>query len=91
MKGKQLNGLAIAMESTSVCSTHIAGFLSTAEMLMPFEPKVRRLNPKTAFAYKKTFIGEGKSDPAGAFALADFDRVGKIRSEPRRGSQYLAL
>ncbi|MDR1540971.1 MAG: IS110 family transposase [Clostridiales bacterium] len=91
MKDKQFNSLVIAMESTSVCSTHIANFLSTAEILMPFKPKVRRLNPKTASAYKKTFIGEGKLDSADAFALADFARVGKIRSEPRRGSHYLAL
>ncbi|MDR1542002.1 MAG: IS110 family transposase [Clostridiales bacterium] len=91
MKGKQLARLAIAMESTSVCSTHIAGFLSADETLAPFKPRVCRLNPMTAPACKKTFIALGKSDPGDAFSIADLARCGKISSEPWRGSQRLAL
>ena len=91
MKDKHLAGLVIAMESTSVYSTHIASFLSTADILIPFNPKVYCLNPKITKAYKKTFIAEGKSDPGDAFSVADFARVGKIKSEPWRGSQYLAI
>jgi len=91
MNDKQFSDLIIAMESTSVYSTHIASFLSTADILMPFKPYVYCLNPMVTKAYKKTFIGEGKSDPVDALALADFARAGKIKSEPWRGSQYLAL
>jgi transposase len=91
MQDKHFIGLSIAMESTSVYSTHIASFLSTADILIPFNPKVFCLNPKITKAYKKTFIAEGKSDPGDAFSIADFARVGKIKSEPWRGSQYLAI
>jgi len=91
MKDRHLNGLVIAMESTSVYSTHIASFLSTADNLMPFTPYVYCLNPKVTSAYKKTFVAEGKSDPEDAYAIADFARCDKIKSEPWRGSQYLAI
>ena len=91
MKEKQLGGLIIAMESTSVYSTHLATFLSTADILIPFKPAVYCLNPKVTAAYKKTFIAEDKNDPRDALAIADFARVGKINSEPWRGSQYLAI
>lgn len=91
MKDKQFASLVIAMEATSVYSTHIASFLSTADILIPYNAKVYCLNPKITKAYKNTFIAEGKSDPGDAFSLADFARVGKIKSEPWRGSQYLAI
>jgi len=83
--------LVIALESTSSYSTHIATFLSSTEILMPFKPYVYCLNPKTTANYKKSNVDEGKSDPIDAFNLADFARVGKIKTEPWRGSQFLAL
>lgn len=81
----------IALESTSVYSTHIACFLSTAAQLLPYKAEVYCLNPKTIAAYKKSFIGIGKTDPVDAFVIADFARVGRIDSKPWRGSQFLAL
>jgi transposase len=81
----------IAMESTSVYSTHIACFLSVNASLLPFMPEVYCLNPKTTANYKKSFIDIGKNDPVDAFAIADFARVGRIDSKPWRGSQFLAL
>ena len=91
MKEKQFSSLIIAMESTSVYSTHLATFLSTADILIPFKPAVYCLNPKITAAYKKTFVAEDKNDPRDALCIADFARVGKINSEPWRGSQYLAI
>ena len=41
-----LNTIVVALESTSVYSIHIANFLSTCEVLMPYKPYVFCLNPK---------------------------------------------
>ena len=87
----QFDRLIIAMEATSCYSTHIATFLSSTEILMPFKPYVFCLNPKTTANYKKSYISEGKTDPIDAFMIADFARVGRIKTEPWRGSQFLAL
>ena len=83
--------LVIALEATSCYSTHIATFLSSTTILMPFKPYVYCLNPKTIANYKKSYIAEGKTDPICAFMIADFARVGRIKSQPWRGSQFLAL
>ena len=83
--------LVIALESTSCYSTHIATFLSSTDALMPFCPYVYCLNPKTTAQYKKSYVSVGKTDPIDAFIIADFARVGRIKSEPWRGSQFLAL
>jgi transposase len=91
LRGSDLSRVVIAMESTSIYSTHIACFLSTARELTPFKPEVYCLNPKTTANYKKSFIDIGKSDPAEAFVIADFARVGRIKQKPWRGSQFLAL
>ena len=83
--------VAIALESTSFYSTHIANFLSSDINLLPYKPFVFCLNPKTVANYKKSFIGLSKTDPIDAFVIADFARVGRITNEPWRGSQFLAL
>lgn len=82
---------AIALESTSFYSIHIANYLSSDINLLPFKPFVFCLNPKTVANYKKSFIGISKTDPIDAFVIADFARVGRIATEPWRGSQFLAL
>ena len=87
----QFSSLVVALEATSCYSTHIATFLSSTEILMPFKPYVYCLNPKTTANYKKSYIAIGKTDPIEAFVLADFARVGRIKTEPWRGSQFLAL
>lgn len=83
--------VAIALESTSFYSIHIANFLSSDINLLPYKPFVFCLNPKTVANYKKSFIGLSKTDPIDAFVIADFARVGRITNEPWRGSQFLAL
>jgi transposase len=88
---KGFKSLIIALESTSCYSTHIATFLSSTEILMPYKPYVYCLNPKTTANYKKSYISVGKTDPIDAFIIADFARVGRITTEPWRGSQFLAL
>lgn len=81
----------IALESTSIYSIHVANFLSSSEELIPFEPKVYCLNPKTIANYRKSFVDIDKTDPLDAYVIADFARCGRISSSPWRGSQFLAL
>jgi transposase len=83
--------LIIALESTSFYSIHIANFLSSDERLLAFNPYVYCLNPKMISNYRKSFIGMSKTDPLDAFIIADFARVGRINTQPWRGSQFLAL
>lgn len=91
-KHPDLNTIIVALESTSVYSIHIANFLSTCELLMPYKPYVFCLNPKTTANYRKSYVGMEKTDPLDAYLIADFARVGRTKKcEPWRGSQYLAL
>ena len=91
-KHPNLNTIIVALESTSVYSIHIANFLSTCEVLMPYKPYVYCLNPKMTANYRKTYVGMDKTDPMDAFLIADFARVGRTKKcEPWRGGQYLAL
>lgn len=83
--------LIIALESTSFYSIHIANFLASEERLLAFNPYVYCLNPKMISNYRKSFIGMSKTDPLDAFIIADFARVGRINTNPWRGSQFLAL
>ena len=91
-KHPDLNTIIVALESTSVYSIHIANFLSTCEVLMPYKPYVYCLNPKMTANYRKTYVGMDKTDSMDAFLIADFARVGRTKKcEPWRGGQYLAL
>ena len=91
-KHSDLNTIIVALESTSVYSIHIANFLSTCEVLMPYKPYVYCLNPKMTANYRKTYVGMDKTDSMDAFLIADFARVGRTKKcEPWRGGQYLAL
>lgn len=88
---QDINNLVVALESTSFYGVHIANYLSSCELLMPFNTHVYCINPKMIANYKKSFIGLGKNDNIDAFIIADFARVGRITSSPWRGSQFLAL
>lgn len=89
---KNLNTIVVALESTSVYSIHIANYLSTCELLMPYNPYVFCLNPKMTANYRKSYLGMDKTDPLDAYLIADFARCGRIKKcEPWRGSQFLAL
>ncbi|CAB1244500.1 IS110 family transposase [Clostridium sp. WLY-B-L2] len=81
----------IGLESTSFYGVHIANFLSASERLMPYKPYVYCLNPKEVANYKDSFNSLDKNDGIDSFVIADFARVGRIHTEPWRGSQYLAL
>ena len=87
-----LNTIVVALESTSVYSVHIANFLSTCELLMPYKPYVFCVNPKMTANYRKSYIAMDKTDPLDAYLIADFARCGRLKKcEPWRGSQFLAL
>lgn len=90
-KHPNLTTVVIALESTSVYSVHIANFLSSCEALMPYKPYVFCLNPKMTANYRKSFIGMSKTDPLDAYIISDFARVGRIKTDPWRGTQFLAL
>lgn len=81
----------IGLESTSFYGVHIANFLSASEKLVPYKPYVYCLNPKEVANYKDSFNALDKNDGIDSFVIADFARVGRIHTEPWRGSQYLAL
>ena len=91
-KHPDLNTIIVVLEATSVYSIHIANFLSTCEILMPYKPYVYCVNPKMTANYRKTYVGMDKTDPLDAYLIADFARVGRTKKcEPWRGSQFLAL
>lgn len=81
----------IALESTSFYSIHVATYLSSNTRLLAYNPYVYCLNPKIVANYRKSFIGLNKNDPIDAYIIADFARVGRIDTQPWRGSQFLAL
>lgn len=89
---QNLNTIVATLESTSVYSIHIANFLSSSEVLMPFSPYVYCINPKMTANYRKSFVGLSKTDPLDSFLIADFARVGRVKNcTPWRGSQFLTL
>ena len=91
-KHSNLVSIIVALEATSVYSVHIASFLSTSEMLMPYKPYVFCVNPKATSNYRRSYIGMEKTDPTDAFLIEDFARVGRTKKlEPWRGGQYIAL
>lgn len=87
----EFKAVIIGLESTGLYGVHIANYLSTCEKLAPFSVKVYCLNPNEVKQYKKSFNSLDKNDGIDSFVIADFARVGRIRIEPWRGSQYLAL
>lgn len=91
LKSNTFMAVIIGLESTSFYGVHIANFLSASEKLMPYKPYVYCLNPKEVANYKKSFNALDKNDGIDSFIIADFARVGRIHTEPWRGSQYLAL
>lgn len=91
LNSNDLEYVVVALESTSFYSTHIANLLSSSEELLPFNPLVYCLNPKSVANYRKSFVDFDKTDPLDAFVIADFARCGRITSEPWRGAQFLAL
>ncbi len=89
---KNLDTVLIVLESTSVYSIHISNFLSTSEILMPYNPYVFCVNPKATANYRKSYIGMEKTDPTDAYLIADFGRVGRTKKlSVWRGSQFIAL
>jgi transposase len=86
-----LKYVVIALESTSFYSTHIANFLSSNEVLLPYTPMVYCLNPKTIANYRKSFVDMDKTDPLDAFIIADFARCGRITSQPWRVLFFLLM
>ncbi|MGL5254215.1 MAG: IS110 family transposase [Brevinema sp.] len=91
-KHPDLNTIIVALESTSVYSIHIANFLSSCEVLMPYKPYVYCVNPKMTANYRKSYVGMDKTDAMDAYLIADFARVGRTKKcQPWRGAQYLAL
>lgn len=91
LENNNFKTIIIGLESTSFYGVHIANFLSASEKLMPYKPYVYCLNPKEVANYKNSFNALDKNDGIDSFVIADFARVGRIHTEPWRGSQYLAL
>lgn len=90
-QNRKFKTVIIALESTSFYSVHVATYLSSNPRLLAYNPYVYCLNPKSIANYRKSFIGMSKTDPLDAYIIADFARVGRIDSQPWRGTQFLAL
>ena len=90
-KHHQFRMVIIGLESTGFYGVHIANYLSASDKLASFSIQVFCLNPKEVSNYKKSFNSLEKEDGIDSFVIADFARVGRIRIQPWRGSQYLAL
>ena len=89
---QNLDTIVVAMEATSVYNIHIANFLSSSEVLMPYSPYVYCVNPKATANYAKSYVGASKSDSEDAEMIADFARAGRTKKlTPWRGSQFIAL
>lgn len=87
----EFQSVIIGLESTGFYGVHIANYLSTCEKLAPFSTKVYCLNPKEVAKYRESFNSLDKNDGIDSFVIADFARVGRIKIQPWRGSQCLAL
>lgn len=83
--------IVVAIESTSIYSTHIATFIASNIILKAFNTRVYVLNPKTTSNYRKTFVNLQKTDPEDSYLLADFARMNKIKSHAWKGDQHLAI
>lgn len=90
-KNHEFKYVIIGLESTGFYGIHIANYLSSCSKLAPFSTHVYCLNPKEVANYKKSFNSLDKNDGIDSFVIADFARVGRIKIQPWRGSQYLAL
>jgi len=91
LKTQQFSRVVIVMESTSVYSTHIASFLSTAEPLTKYTTEVYCVNPKNVANYKKSYGDIGKTDNIDAFIIVEYARNGRVDVKPWRGTRSLAL
>src|SRR6056297_1631843 len=52
---------------------------------------VYNINAKNVSNYKKSYTVQDKTDPNDAFAIADYTRIGRIHTNPWKGTQFLAL
>lgn len=87
----QYTHIIIALESTSIYSTHVATYLASNNTLKIFDTRVYILNPKTTKNYRETFVDLQKTDPGDSYLIADYARVGKIKATPWKGDQHIAL
>lgn len=89
---EHLTHAIIVMESTSLYFFHVANLISVNNELNSFNCKVYCVNPKTTANYRKSFNEMSKNDPADAWLLSDFARVGRCKNlREWRGASYVAL
>ena len=88
---EDFESVTIALESTSYYNLHLASFLSSHESLLPLNPMVYNINAKNVSNYKQSYTDQDKTDPDDAFAIADYTRIGRIHTNPWKGTQFLAL
>ena len=74
------------LESTSFYELHIANYLSSYEILVPFHTLIYCLNPKIIRNYKKSFIDLGKNDVIDVFVIVAFAHANRITIQSWRGS-----
>lgn len=91
LKKFEFNHVIVGIESTSIYSTHVASYLASNTTLKSLDTRVFILNPKTTSNYRKTFVDLQKTDPCDSYLIADYARVGKIKTQAWKGDQHIAL
>jgi transposase len=85
--GKNLSGVTIGIEATSVYGDNLMCFLREDSSLARFERKLHVLNPKQVRYFKEVHPELPKNDPVDAFVIADNLRFGRI-ADPIQMDDY---
>ena len=78
----QVAALRIGVEATGLLWWHLAGVLSTAPALCPFQPQVYVLNPHLVATFRRNYGALPKTDRADAFLIAERIRFGRQLPPP---------
>jgi transposase len=78
----QVGELRIGLEATGLLWWHLAGVLSAARPLRPFQPHLYVLNPHLVVTFRRNYGALPKTDRADAFLIAERIRFGRQLPPP---------
>jgi transposase len=88
---KRANPLLIATEATSFYDWHLLEFLSQSPVLVPYSPKIYRLNPKWVKSFKEIDSPKDKTDPIDAISIAERIRFRQPKHLFNANMDYIPL
>lgn len=86
-----LDRVRFGLEATSFYAWHLALYLSQAQELAPFDPKVYLFNPRVVRGFKKAYPDLPKTDWADAWAIAERLRFGRLPVPFDPDERYMPL